>query len=305
MVRRQAINIVMIVIIALIIIGTGGTAAEPRKLTVTYNPMPFNLPSMVEQDQGLFRELGLDVTYNAFAVGYAMTEAMEAKELDIAVVMGGTSAITSRAGGRDIQIVAAYSQAPQGFALVGLPGQLDLSNLEGKRISVPLGTEAHYLLGKILAEQGLTFKDITVVNLLVPDGVAALQGKHVDGAMVVEPVLTRLVHNNQIAVVRDGEGLMAGLTVSVARRGLNPSLIEQFLQAQEIANQFILNHRDQALEIAARATSLPLPLVQQIAPKYTFNIEITDEIRIALADTIDFLYEEGIIRTKISVDDLF
>ncbi len=301
---RNKLVFLCLIVLALLL-GSTSLILGQKQLSMTYNPMPFNLPSMVEREGQMLKELGVDVSYNTFLAGYTMTEAMTARQLDIATVMGGTSAITSKAGDRDIQVIGAYSQAPKGFALVGLPDGLRLDQLAGKRISVPIGTEAHYLLGKILAEQGLSFADITVINMLVPDGVAALQTKQVDGAMVVEPVLTRLVHAGQAEVIRDGQDLIAGLTVSVARQGLDQDIIDLFKAGQAQALCFIAEYPDLALEIAARETGLPMALIEQIAPKYQFHTDITPEIKASLTDAIDFLYMEGIIRRKIDVEDLF
>ena len=64
--------------------------------------------------------------------------------------MGGTSTITSYAGGRDLQVFAAYGQAPAGFAIaVKADSPVEsIQELEGRTVGVPVGTEAHYLLGK-------------------------------------------------------------------------------------------------------------------------------------------------------------
>lgn len=295
----------MVFIIVLLIGLSSFVTAAGIEFDVSYNPMPFNLPSIVELEQQFFQEQGLVAKYNTFLVGHAMSEAMAAKELDIAPVMGGTSAITSYAGGRGIRIISVYSQAPSGFALIGQPEtDIALGNLKGKRIAAPIGTEAHYLLGKILKEQDLTFADIELVNMLVPDGVTALQSGHIDGAMVVEPVLTKLVTNNKARLIRDGSGLIAGLTLSVARADLEQETIDKYLQAQAQSIAYINENLEQTLTYAAKETELPLAMVKKIAPKYSFSAELSEEVLESLQDTIDFLYEEGIIRKKITVEEM-
>ncbi|NLY11689.1 MAG: ABC transporter substrate-binding protein [Firmicutes bacterium] len=298
-------RILIAVLVIILAAGAGMGLANSASLSITYNPMPFNLPSMVEKEQKLLEQQGLKVAYSSFQAGFAMTEAMAAKELDIAVVMGATSAITSKAGGRDIKIVAAYSQAPSAFALVTRPDGIELKDLKGAKIAVPVGTEAHYLLAKILKEQGLTFNDIEVINMMVPDGVAALQAKQVDAAMAVEPVLSRLEGAGQIRVLRNGVGLISGLTVSTIRGDLvGDERVEKFLTAQQHALQFISENNEEALAIAQRDTGLPRAIIEKIAPKYNFSMEITEEVKASLEETIEFLYAEGLIQRKISVEDL-
>ena len=227
-------------------------------LKIAYNPMPFNLPSIVERQQGFLTQQGWDVDYSTFLVGNTMTEAMATKNLSIAPVMGGTSAIVSKAGGRDIKIVGVYSQAPSAFALASLPGGTRLNELRGKKIAVPIGTEAHFLLTKILAEQGLTLRDVELVNLLIPDGITALQSKQVDAAMVVEPVMSRLLQGSKIEILRDGEGLIAGMTFTVAPAELVDSPeVEAFRKAHNKSLAFITEHPEQVLELAASEMNLP------------------------------------------------
>ena len=96
-------------IMAFMLMMPNGVVLGREQLVVTYNPMPLNVPSIVMKDQGFLEEalaeLGLEVEYKQFLAGYLMTEAMAAGELDIAAVMGGTSTITSYAGGRELQVL--------------------------------------------------------------------------------------------------------------------------------------------------------------------------------------------------------
>ncbi len=284
----------------------GPVIAKKPIINITYNPMPFNLPSVVERQKGYLNQAGFQVEYHTFLVGHAMSEAMVAGHLDIAPVMGGTSTIVSIAGGRDLKVIGCYSQAPAGFGLATIPNSLSLDKLKGAKIAVPIGTEAHVLLGKILGEQGLTFKDVTLVNMLVPDGMAALQGGKVDGAMVVEPVMTNLTQAGKIQVLRDGTGLISGLTLSVVPKGLvNSSRVSAFQKAHNQTIDFIENHYEEALALAVKEMNLPPSVVETVAKKYSFKSEITPEIKAELDETIEFLFQEGLIRKRISVDTLF
>ena len=185
------------------------------------------------------------------------------------------------------------------------PGTRSLEELRGARIAVPIGTEAHLLLTRILAEQGLTSRDVQLINMLIPDGVAALQSGQVDGTMVVEPVMSRLAHLGQIEVIRDGTGLISGMTVTVVPARLSGSpVLEAFERAHAASVRIIREDLEQALASAAEALNLTPELVEAVAGKYTFQREITSEVRQEIQETIAFLAREGIIRQPISVDDL-
>lgn len=303
---KRKVSFVLLSVLIFTIVSGGIAVAKDSTIRLAYNSLPFNLPSLVEHEMGFIAREGFKVEYSSFMVGHAMTEAMATGDLEIAPVMGGTSTIVSKAGGRDIKVIGIYSQAPAAFALVTIPNTLKLSELRGKKIAVPVGTEVHVLLGKILVEQGLTFADVEIVNLLVPDGITALQSGQVDAAMVVEPVMTKLNMGGQIEILRDGEGLIAGITLSVVpSRLLASDKVKAFKKAQEKSIEYINNNFDKVLVLAAEELNLPIKIGEIIAEKYTFGPELTTEMREELDETIQFLYDNKLITKRIAVDDLF
>ena len=143
--------------------------------------------------------------------------------------------------------------------------------------------------------------------MLVPDRVSALMGGHVDAAMVVEPVLTRLSSAGQIKVIRDGVGVFSGMTLITASDALvsqHPELIEAFLRAHNRAIAYIEANPEETLAFAAEATGLPENIVQRIMPKYTFDPTLDEGALSSLMDTADFLYAHEIIRRPVDVEAL-
>jgi sulfonate transport system substrate-binding protein len=306
-------GIVLIAVLVALLTLSGSPVMGAGRLTVSYNPMPLNVPSIVMKEKGFLEEataeLGLEVEYKAFLAGYQMTEAMAAGELDIAAVMGGTSTITSYAGGRELQIFAAYGQSPAGFAVVTTSDGpvATMQDLIGKTVAVPAGTEAHFLLAKALEEADLTLKDIQVANMLVPDAVTALMAGHVDVAVVVEPVLSRLQTQGKVIVLRDGVGLMPGLTVMTVRRELKeekPEVVAAFLKAHIRSLKFMEEEPEETVELVAKETKLPSELVRQIMTKYTFSPYIGPDLLAGLERTALFLQQVGVIREAIDMEGL-
>lgn len=299
--------------VVLLVLGGNGLVLGAGKLTVSYNPMPLNVPSIIMKEKGFLEEaigeLGLEVEFKEFLAGYQMTEAMAAGELDIAAVMGGTSTITSYAGGRAVQIFAAYGQSPAGFAIVTKSDSplKSAEDLKGKAVGVPVGTEAHFLLAKALEEAGLGFGDIQVVNMLVPDAVTALMAGHIDAAVVVEPVLSKLQTQGKVVVLRDGVGLMPGLTVMTVRREVKekrPEVVAAYLRAHTRSLQFMKEEAEETVELVAKETKLPAELIAKIMTKYSFSPEIDPELLAGLEDTASFLQQVGVIKESIDIEGL-
>lgn len=308
--KHGLVGTVVMVIIAML---SCGLAMGAEELKVSYNPMPLNVPSIIMKEKGFLEEavadLGLTVDYKSFLAGYQMTEAMAAGELDIAAVMGGTSTITSYAGGRELQIFAAYGQSPGGFAVVtksSSPLQ-SIQDLAGKTVGVPVGTEAHFLLAKALEEASLTLRDIQVANMLVPDAVTALMAGHIDAAVIVEPVLSNLQVQGKIVVLRDGVGLMPGLTVMTVRRDLKekrPEVVAAYLRAHVRSLRFMEEEPEETVLLVAQETKLPEELVAKIMTKYVFKPEIGPDLLVALDGTASFLQQVGVIKEAIDMEGL-
>ncbi len=312
---KGKISLFAVIVVLMSVLGVGMVWAQPSKavLNVSYNPMPLNVPSIVAKHKGLLEtELasqGVKVVYRPFTAGYQMTEAMAAGELDIAPVMGGTSTITSAAGGRDLKIIGAYGQSPAGFAVVTKIDSTiaEVTDLVGKRIALPVGTEVHYLLAKLLEQAGSSLADVNVVNMLVPDAVNALLAGHVDAAMAVEPVMTKLAAGKKIKVVSSGAGVFAGMTLMTASEQLvseYPHLVDAFIRAHEAAIVYMQQHPEETVELVAKETNLPAALVSRIMPKYTFATDIDETAIASLQDTAEFLFANQITKRPVDVRDL-
>jgi len=108
-------------------------------------PMPFEYAKQI----GAYDEaLGMQVNWSAFGTGTAMSAAMASGDIDISVSQGVPPFIVAASTGQDIQIVdVAVSYADNDNCVVASALEIDASNaseLAGKKVSVPIGTAAHY-----------------------------------------------------------------------------------------------------------------------------------------------------------------
>lgn len=289
-------------------------AGAERAVRISYNPMPLNLPSIVLRQRGLLERelapLGWRVEWvSNLQTGPLMSEAMAAGAMDIAAVMGETSAVVARAAGNDLVIIAPYSLAPKAFALAvqAEGGVTDLRGLLGKKVGLPVGTTAHYLLARALAAEGLSLDKVEVLNMAVPDAATALAAGQLAGAVLVEPVLTRLAAGGKIRVLRDGTGLIGGLTVTTVRGPFlrqNPQVVAAYRRALGRAGEVLASQPEEAIDLASQETKLPEELVRQIAVKYTFLDIPRDALHKELLAVIDFMADRKLIARRPGLDEL-
>jgi sulfonate transport system substrate-binding protein len=114
--------------------------------------------------------------------GPAINEGIASGQIDFAQY-GGLPNIVGKANGLPTKIIARYGATTIiGVARNGVPIS-SIKDLKGKRVTVAKGTILHWAFLKALKENGLTVKDLKLVDLANPDQRAALAAGSVDAAI--------------------------------------------------------------------------------------------------------------------------
>lgn len=311
---RNRLPIAAILAIAILAVVSAWVVADSRDvIRVSYNPIPLNIPTILMRDRLLQSEMdsvGVEVEWvSGLLKGSLMTEAMATGDLDIASVMGGTSALVSHTGGRDICIVAGFSRAPGGFGIVVRPESpiKSVADLRGKTVVGPIGTEVHYLLAKALQEAGLSLRDVEFRNDLVPNAVNYVLSGSADAALVVEPTMSIHAAKGNVRVLRTGEGLMSGATYVAVRREFledHPEVVKRYLRAQVKAIELMMSMGDDVYALASAELGIPESIVAQVASKYAFDASLSAQAIADLQGLSHFLLEAGLIRVSADVSSL-
>jgi len=296
--------------LALSVIAAPAFAADkPDTVRITYVSAPFNVPSIVMREKGYLDEAfaahGVKVESPEITSGAQQTQAIAAGEIDIASVLGGTSAILARANGVDLKVIAAYARSPKAYYLMTrADGPAALADLKGKKIAGPKGTVLNQLLVAALAAQGLTLDDVEYINMDLPAARAALLSGQVDVAT--------LAGNNAVMVeqaggkvLTSGEGLIKPTTVIAASGKFveeHPDLVDAYFQAHRKALDFMAAHPEEALEIAAREQKISVEEAARQMPLYDFSPAMTDDDIANLAADQDFMIGAGMMPKDNAID---
>jgi len=94
---------------------------------------------------------------------------------------------------KDFQIAAvmAFDDSKGGDGIVARKAITNVAGLKGKKVAYGEGSVSHFFLGYLLQQSGLSFKDISSVNMTAGDAGAAFVAGKVDAAVTWEPWLTR------------------------------------------------------------------------------------------------------------------
>jgi NitT/TauT family transport system substrate-binding protein len=158
----------------------------------------------IANERGYFKQEGIDLDIQRFQSLVDMVAPLTGGQLQIAA--GGLAASLYNASDRGIslRIVADKGQAPSpewDFAALVVRKDLidsgkvqDYKDLKGLTLATSgRGNSPEVALAISLKKGGLTLQDVNYTQMSFPDMVAAFQNKGVDGAVVIEPFVSRIV----------------------------------------------------------------------------------------------------------------
>ncbi len=205
--------------------------AEPLK--IAYSDWPGWIAWDIAQRKGFFKKNGVEVELKWFEYTASM-DAFAAGKVDAVCVANGDSLVLAASGARNIMIlVNDFSNGND--KIVAAPGIKSVKELKGKKIGVELGVVSHLLLINALKENGLTDKDVTLVNMPTHQAAQVLASGDVDAIVAWQP--------NSGQALKSVHGSTAVYTSADA-----PGLIYDVLA---VAPASLMGHREEWEKVAA------------------------------------------------------
>lgn len=280
--------------------GTDGTATDAAKIA---------------QELGYFEEelgkVGYKPQYTGFTgAGPALNEALASGALDIALY-GDLPAITAKSSGIDVKIFAAYSTNFPFAVLIGKnSGITSVKELKGRKIAVGFGTVPYEYLSKLLEKNGLSIKDVEIVNT-ASDGPTMLASGQVD-AVVTSDTAVRIYEQKGIGttlISSNNDEAISGLLIADATTKYIQSDREAVVAVTKALNrayEYAKANPDDALEklVTTNYTKELLAVTYSDKSFSYFNPEITDSVKSRIATTKEFMLNNKLISSDINVDNL-
>ncbi|WP_433377935.1 ABC transporter substrate-binding protein [Streptosporangium sp. CA-115845] len=172
-------------------VSAGGSSA----LKVGYISGASLAPVFVAGALGCYQKEGLTVEFEPIKNPADAIAFLSSDKIDAYVGSPSAGMFNQVAKGAELKMVVSLGSvntpdgenAPSG--LFGAKSVEKTQDLKGKRVGVlgTVGTATSYLLGKSLEAGGLTFGDVELVSLALPDMVPALKNGGIEGALLIAP----------------------------------------------------------------------------------------------------------------------
>ena len=262
-------------------------AADPVKIVIGTTPLADVMPAYIAREKGFFAARGLDVSFVFIPLNPTIPAALLSGSIQIGAP---NSAVFVQAfdAGLDLQLVAGSTTTPSIGAPIAYVTRTDVPyseprDLEGKSIIMPgLGSSVDVLFQKWLADKGIDPKKIKFVEMPSPQTDDALKAKTVDGAVVVEPFLTRVQQSGTGKVaVRFMDGLAddkLGISYVATRAwiGQNRDALESFRKAIDEGIAWSKANQQEARTLIQPYIKLPQSVIDAL-PFPNMKNDITPE----------------------------
>jgi len=193
------------------------------------------------------KALGVPVKWTNFTNGVAMTDAMLAGDIDISYSQGLTpfvNAVNAKAPIKLVDIAVTYGMGGTTCVTSNASGitKVNATELEGKKVAVPLGTMAEYVFDESMKVVGADRKNMVVIQMDPEEGAAAIVAGDVVMACLFggNSIKSALTVGTRLLTVQEARdaGILGIDITSVTTKFMkeNPGMVRTFVEVTHEAN---------------------------------------------------------------------
>ncbi len=282
-------QIVKQLIVTCLLVSLLSSCASDKPQTVTLASTASLLDSLVwiANDQGYFKEQGLDLVFKVYPSGKRALLGMLDGKADIAT----TSDVPFMAQLHkhpNLRIVATLGSADNELKIVTRTdrGIKEPADLKGKTIATQQASAVHFFLYLYLLQQYLNQKDVNILFMKIEDLPAALAEGKIDAMSLREPFITKASEllNGQIQIF-SAPGLYRktyNLVTDKAYIKAHPDIIEKLLKALIKAEGFVEHNPDKAKQIIARLLKTDKESVDRLWSNFILKVVLDQDLLLQL-----------------------
>jgi sulfonate transport system substrate-binding protein len=253
-----------------------------------------------------FKDESVNISFNEFAAGPQMLEALNVGSIDIAYT-GETPPVFAQAAGAPLLYIAWEDVGPLAEALLV---QQDspikaVADLKGKKVALNKGSNVHYLLVKALEEAGLKYSDIETAYLPPGDARPAFEQKNVDAWVIWDPFQAAAEKQLGAKILRDGKGLVQNRGFYLATKSFvegNPDLVAGLLEELEVVSAFAKDNPAEVSQFLSNELGIPTDVLDLAETRRNYGIQpITPEVVAYQQDVADVFHNLQLIPNPIDV----
>ncbi len=252
--------------------------------------------------------LGVSVKWAEFAFGPPLLEAINVGSIDYGTV-GEAPPIFALSAGADLVYIA---NEPAALTAEGILVRKDSpikapADLKGKKVAVAKGSNANYLLVKVLEKAGLKWSDIQPTYLAPADARAAFETGAVDAWSIWDPFLAAGQTQIGAHIIADAAGVANNYQYFLASRSYaqkNPEIIKAIVEETAKIDEWGGKNKKEVGAFLAKEVGLDAATADLAASRLAYGIKpISAEVLADQQRVADTFYEFKLIPKKVTVRD--
>jgi taurine transport system substrate-binding protein len=274
-----------------------------------------NIPLLVADQQGLFKQFNVPVTVKLFPSGAEIVQAIAGGSIEFGAT-GGVPATILAGRGTDVKVIARVADISYELALATTKnsGITKPQDIEGKTVGMTSGTVSQYLVLAFAKHWKIPLESFKRVNLGPADQLNALAGGSIQVVSVWEPFTSRVRESGglilQTALQSHWPGaegpvrLVGDPGIVFARNSYlisNPNTVGNLLRALEAGTRWAHANPEKAAEMAAKTLNMSqasmLTLIGTNNIYFNFDQDLVNE----LTAEATFLQEQGLLPKTFTV----
>ncbi len=262
-----------------------------------------------------FAKDGIRIDWHFFkGAGPVINEALANGQADFAY-LGDLAAIVGKASGLDTRVLSAGVRGVKSYlGVVPGSGINNLHDLKGKRVAVFRGTANQLSFASALASQGLSERDLKVINLDFNAANAAIAAKQIDATWGLSSLLALRERGLVELPVnsRDLEGAGSTQAVLLGTGDFirqHPELVGRLVKVQQQAVKWLRDehNRDAYVALVSNLANYPKVILRDDLAKedlaHYFDPRLDAEFVGLLQQGVDLAAKERLIRRGFQVSD--
>ncbi len=282
---------------------TTGNVPAPLKLRIGYqksSTLITILKARGSLEQAL-APLGVSISWNEFASGLPLTEALNADAVDFSADVADTVPVFAQAAHARFVYVAQEAPSPGAQAIiVKRNGPVrTLADLKGRRIAVTKAAGSHYLLLAALAKAGLAPADVRISYLTPADGRAAFERGSVDAWVTWDPYVASVDQAPDVRILANGAGLASYQRYYLASSSFaaaHPEVISTVFAQLSSAGAWVRSHPDDAAKLLAPIWGLDAATIERANGRRSYAVRAVETQNFGEQQKIaDTFYRAGLL----------
>lgn len=285
---------------------------EPKPITtLNIGYQKYGLLPIVKARGDLDKTLkmqGININWIEFPAGPQLLEGLNVGSVVFGEA-GEAPPIFAQAASPNLIYVANQPPAPLAEALI-VPKDSSIQSvkdLKGKRIVLNKGSNVHYLLLKLLAENQLSLEDIQVVYLAPADARAAFEKGVVDAWVIWDPFFAAAEQQLHAKVIATGKSLVNNHQFYLSDRNFaaqHPQVLKTVINALNNSTQWVATHQDEAAKLLEKPTGLSQSILKTSISRMGLGVRpISNEVLKEQQYVADAFYQQHLIPNKIDIQN--